>query len=152
MWGGVGWCGGSGAVFVYSALRDYWLFHVVWGSLLAGSSCCQLSAKLLVTTLPGSLVFLPLCSRVPDCWWSGCPRDSWRLPRPWLGPDIPCVLTTQVVDSVICHLLQFLLFCLLYGGQGRVPHTRPAPLIVSNLCIPAQPCGLSSYQIANYRT
>ena len=118
---------------------------------LLASSCCQLSAKLLVTTLVGSFVVL-----APRFWGliivggllppgSPLPSSQWSLVRP-ISPvlRLPRLLTQQ---SAI--FFNFCCFVCRVSRAGSGAAGWPAPLIVSNLCIPGQACGLSSYQIAN---
>ena len=119
IWGG---CVGSGRfLFIQHNLRllRYSILCGGRGGCLVASSCCQLSAKLLVTTLVGSFVVLtPRFWGSHYCWWSATPRLLALLAvnDPLVRPRSPVkcsVLAAQVVDSVISHLLQFLLFCLL---------------------------------------
>ena len=147
-----------GIVFVYSAQSEITgLFNMVWGQgslfscqfLLPIVSkivsydpcwlvCCSCTALLGVSLL--LVVCYPMTPGAGDCGWS---LARPRSPVKALFCCPGCWLSNQPSSSI------FAVLSVVSGGLGRVRHRRPAPLIVSNLCIPGQACGLSSYQIAN---
>ena len=157
-WGGCGGVGSGSVLFIqqtlwllrYSILRGgrgslvscQFLLPIV--SKIVGYDSCWLICCSCTTLLGVSLLLVVCYSLTP-----GASDRRWSCRQAQISCEVfcsgcpGCWLSNQPSSSI------FAVLSVVSGGLGRVRHRRPAPLIVSNLCIPGQACGLSSYQIAN---